>query len=597
MDKLLEVKNLSLSFFENGTRQEVLKNISFEIGKKEIVGIVGESGSGKSMTALSVMRLLAENAAVTGGEILFEGKNLLALSESDMQSVRGDEISMVFQEPMTSLNPVMKIGVQVAESLKLHTDMKKDEIYERVIGALKSVGLPEPEKLYHRYPYELSGGMRQRVMIAMATVCSPKLLIADEATTALDVTVQKQILKLIKKFHQETKTSVLLISHDLNVIKSICDRVIVMYRGDIVETGEAKEVLARPKHEYTKTLVASIPDNEQKADFKNPVFKAENLRLSFKEKASLFSSGKKRKEILKGVSFEIYQGEILGVVGESGCGKSTLARVITGLYKHYTGTIKMTCPKPQMVFQDPFGSLNPSRKLGWILEEPLKLKGVKDKRKRIEQVDAMLEEIGLDASYKDRYAKELSGGQRQRISIGLALLMDTGFIVADEPVSALDVTVQGQILKLLLKVHEEQNLTMLFISHDLEVVRHMCTRVIVMYLGEIVEIADSGELYNNPLHPYTNLLFSAALSGGRLEDGGELEENKESGEIAAGEGGDSKAAGQADGSGQEGCAFYPRCPHRSADCLRKKPELVLMADGHLSRCGAGAKLKDNGEKR
>lgn len=592
MDKLLEVKNLSLSFFENGIRQEVLKNISFGIGKKEIVGIVGESGSGKSMTALSVMRLLSDSAVITGGQILFEDRDLLTLSENEMQAVRGDEISMVFQEPMTSLNPVMKIGAQVAESLKLHTAMKKDEIYERVLSALKSVGLPEPEKIYHKYPYELSGGMRQRVMIAMATVCRPKLLIADEATTALDVTVQKQILKLIKQFHQETKTSVLLISHDLNVIKSVCDRVIVMYRGDIVETGAAKEVLERPKHEYTKTLVASIPENEQKADLKNPVFKAENLRLSFKEKASLFSSGKKHKEILKGVSFEIYQGEILGVVGESGCGKSTLARVITGLYKHYTGTMTMKCKKPQMVFQDPFGSLNPSRKLGWILEEPLKLKGIKDKRKRIEQVDAMLEEIGLDASYKSRYAKELSGGQRQRISIGLALLMDTGFIVADEPVSALDVTVQGQILKLLLKEHEEKNLTMLFISHDLEVVRHMCTRVIVMYLGEIVEIADSSELYNNPLHPYTNLLFSAALSGGRLEESrlendGELKEDKGGGKSAADESDDSEDAGQADDNGAEGCAFYPRCPHRSPECQHKKQELVLVSDGHWSRCSAG----------
>ena len=511
MDNLLEVKNLSLSFFENGSEQKILNHISFSIGKKEIVGIVGESGSGKSMTALSTMRLLSENAVITGGEILFEGRDLLKLSGREMEDMRGKDISMVFQEPMTSLNPVMKIGRQVEESLKLHTKLGKSEIEAKVLEALESVGLPDVKKLYHKYPYELSGGMRQRVMIAMAAICSPKLFIADEATTALDVTVQKQILKLIKNFHEATGTSVLMISHDLNVIKSVCDRVIVMYKGNIVETGDAGQVLAHPKHEYTKTLVASIPDNQRPGNSKKTVLRAENIKLSFKEQFASVYQKKREKEVLKGVSFEVYDGEILGVVGESGCGKSTLARVITGLYKHYEGNFELQCGKPQMVFQDPFGSLNPSRRLGWILEEPLKLRGMKDKKERCRLVDEMLIEIGLDPSYKKRYAKELSGGQRQRISIGLALLTGSSFIVADEPVSALDVTVQGQILKLLLKEHEEKNLTMMFISHDLEVVRHVCTRVIVMYKGEIVEMADSEQIYTNPQHPYTKKLLAAAL--------------------------------------------------------------------------------------
>lgn len=511
MDNLLEVKNLSLSFFENGSEQKILNHISFSIGKKEIVGIVGESGSGKSMTALSTMRLLSENAVITGGEILFEGRDLLKLSGREMETIRGKDISMVFQEPMTSLNPVMKIGCQVEESLKLHTKLGKSEIEAKVLETLESVGLPDVKKLYHKYPYELSGGMRQRVMIAMAAICSPKLFIADEATTALDVTVQKQILKLIKNFHEATGTSVLMISHDLNVIKSVCDRVIVMYKGNIVETGDAAQVLAHPKHEYTKTLVASIPDNQKPGNSQKPVLKAENIKLSFKEQSASVYQKKREKEVLKGVSFEVYDGEILGVVGESGCGKSTLARVITGLYKHYEGNLELQCGKPQMVFQDPFGSLNPSRRLGWILEEPLKLRGMKDKKERCRLVDEMLIEIGLDPSYKKRYAKELSGGQRQRISIGLALLTGSSFIVADEPVSALDVTVQGQILKLLLKEHEEKNLTMMFISHDLEVVRHVCTRVIVMYKGEIVEMADSEQIYTNPQHPYTKKLLAAAL--------------------------------------------------------------------------------------
>ena len=300
MENLLEIKNLSLSFYENGAEQKVLKNISLDIGRQEIVGIVGESGSGKSMTALSMMRLLSPAAVITGGEILFEGRDLLKLSEKEMESVRGDDISMIFQEPMTSLNPVMKIGKQVEESLILHTHMKKDEIRRQVIEALTSVGLPEPEKLYGKYPYQLSGGMRQRVMIAMATICRPKLLIADEATTALDVTVQKQILRLIQKFHEETGTSVLMISHDLNVIKSVCSRVIVMYNGDIVEMGNTQEVLRHPKHDYTKTLVAAIPDNDVPSDRSSVVLEAKDLRLSFKEKDGVFS-GKDQKAVLKGV--------------------------------------------------------------------------------------------------------------------------------------------------------------------------------------------------------------------------------------------------------------------------------------------------------
>ena len=570
MENLLEIKNLSLSFYENGAEQKVLKNMSLDIGRQEIVGIVGEAGSGKSMTALSMMRLLSPAAVITGGEILFEGRDLLKLSEKEMESVRGDDISMIFQEPMTSLNPVMKIGKQVEESLILHTHMKKDEIRRQVIEALTSVGLPEPEKLYGKYPYQLSGGMRQRVMIAMATICRPKLLIADEATTALDVTVQKQILRLIQKFHEETGTSVLMISHDLNVIKSVCSRVIVMYNGDIVEMGNTQEVLRHPKHDYTKTLVAAIPDNDVPSDRSSVVLEAKDLRLSFKEKDGVFS-GKDQKAVLKGVSFCVYEGEILGVVGESGCGKSTLAKTIVGLNKHFTGSLQMTCSRPQMVFQDPFGSLNPARKIGWILQEPLKARGIRDKKERLRLVDEMLVKIGLDPSFKGRYAREFSGGQRQRISIGLALLMDTGFIVADEPVSALDVTVQSQILKLLLQLHKEKNLTMMFISHDLEVVRHVCDRVIVMYLGQIVEMADSDELYKNPQHPYTRLLFSAALDGHKIEDNDDSEDT-EAQEVPQG----------------AGCAFYPRCPYRKNSCRKKKPMLRLCGDNHETRCRAGA---------
>lgn len=567
MENLLEVKNLAVGFYEGEQISTVLNRISFSIGRGEIVGIVGESGSGKSMTALSMMRLLSDDAVILDGSIEFEGRDLLKLPAKEMRQLQGNEISMIFQEPMTSLNPVIKVGRQVGEALKLHTDMKKDEIKACVIEALKSAGLPDAQKLYDKYPYELSGGMRQRVMIAMATVCHPKLLIADEPTTALDVTVQAQILRLLKRFHENTGTSILFISHDLNVIQALCQRIIVTYKGDIVETGEAKAVLAHPQHEYTKTLVASIPMNEDCGQQDDAVLDISGLNVYYEERRGLSALSKHRRHILKDISFTAYKGEILGIVGESGCGKSTLAKTIVGLNKNYTGKILSSCKKPQMVFQDPFSSLNPSKKLGWLLEEPLKLQGVRDKKKRGQIADQLLNEIGLDPSYKKRYPHELSGGQRQRISIGMALLTGAKLIVADEPVSALDVTVQSQILNLLLDIHRKAHTTMLFISHDLDVVRHMCTRVIVMYLGEIVEMADVADIYDAPKHPYTRLLLSAVDAGRRTDIN-----DKDSGEALA--------------VRRSGCPFYARCPYRKKKCRTQKPEPKDIGENsiHLVTC-------------
>lgn len=507
---LVEIKNLTIRFPEEENDFEAVKNVSFQVHEGEIVGVVGESGSGKSMSALALMGLLKKQAQVSSGEIFFRGENLLTMKDAERRKLQGNEMAMVFQEPMTSLNPVMKIEKQVGEALRLHTDLSKNEIHKRVVQALKEVGLDDAEAICKKYPHELSGGMRQRVMLAQATVCSPSLIIADEPTTALDVVVQAQILALLKKIHQEKNTSILFISHDLNVVKELCDRVIVMYQGEIVEEGCTREVLENPKHEYTRHLVAAYPEKKCDHHAEEEVLSLKNLNVFYEEKAGIFSK-KEKKHVLRDINLTVHDGEILGIVGESGCGKSTLCKTILGLHTQYTGSIVMKEElRPQMVFQDPFGSLNPTKTVGWILEEPLRLRGFKDRKKRKEMVLSMLDSIGLDASFVNRRPAELSGGQRQRISIGTALMMDSKLLIADEPVSALDVTVQSQILKLLQKLHEEKNMSMIFISHDLNVVRSLCQRVLVIYQGEIVEEGNAEEIYENPTHAYTKLLLEAS---------------------------------------------------------------------------------------
>ena len=558
-EKLLEVKNLTIGFPEENGMHTVVDNVSFTVGRGEIVGIVGESGSGKSMTVQTIMGLKKTDACVSSGEILLNGKDLLKISDEELAKIQGNDMSMVFQEPMTSLNPVKKIGWQVAESLKIHTSLPDTEIHRRVVEILSNVGLPKPEELCDKYPHQLSGGMRQRVMIAMAMICWPKLLICDEPTTALDVTVQAQILQLLRKIHAEANTSILFISHDLNVIKEVCQRVIVMYRGKIVETGYTDEVLYHPKHDYTKHLIAAIPRNREDTREDEMVLEAKDLNVYYSVKTKGIFGKKEQKHVLQNVDFYIRRGEILGLVGESGCGKSTLAKCIVGLNKNYTGTLKINEEHPQLVFQDPYSSLNPMKKIGWILEEPLRIHGMKDKAKRKELVDQMLTQVGLDPSYADRYPSELSGGQRQRISIGGALILNSKFIVADEPVSALDVTVQSQVLNLLLDLQRTHQLSCLFISHDRDLVRHFCNRVIVMYLGEIVEEAEVEEIYEDPKHPYTQLLFHSILTDERkLQKITDSEQRRED-------------------ASSEGCPFYHRCMSRCDICASKLPERVNLS--------------------
>lgn len=538
---LLTAEHITIGFPHKGEMNKVVNDVSFRLREGEILGIVGESGSGKTVTALAIMGLLniktttyktplfPKEATILEGSLLFEDKELLKIKPEEFRRLKGKQISMIFQEPMSSLNPVMTIGYQVEEMLVLHeTELNQMERKEKTLTALREADLQDVETIYNQYPHQLSGGMRQRVMIAMAMICNPKLLIADEPTTALDVTIQKKILKLIKKMSETHGTSVILISHDLGVIRNICTRACVMQDGKIVEEGFVEELFTNPSKDYTKKLIAAMPGRGKKSvksieamleNHKDKleqlgqenILEVQNLNIYYTDTPSKPFEKKKKKQVVENVSLTLAHGEVLGIVGESGCGKSTLAKAIVGLIEEKTGGIILNSSKPQMVFQDPYGSLNPAKKVSWILEEPLKLVGGYNKKERKAKVLQTLSEVGLEGNYSERYLSQLSGGQRQRVAIGVALIQNSKFIVLDEPVSALDVTVQAQILDLLKKLQKEYDLSYLFISHDLNVIYQMCDRVCVMYQGKIVETATIEELYHNPQHPYTTKLLEAAL--------------------------------------------------------------------------------------
>ncbi|WP_035298981.1 ABC transporter ATP-binding protein [Brevibacillus thermoruber] len=532
MEPILQVKELSVSFQSRGEEVQAVRGVSFEIHKGETLGIVGESGSGKSVTARSIMRLLPSPPSfIKEGEIVFLGENLVHKTEKEMEHIRGRDIGMIFQDPMTSLNPTMTIGTQIAESLIKHQHLSKKEAETQAMDMLKLVGIRNSEARYHQYPHEFSGGMRQRVMIAMALACRPALLIADEPTTALDVTIQAQILNLMKTMQQRFGTSILLITHDLGVVAGMCDRVVVMKDGEIVETGTTEEIFANPRHPYTLKLLHALPrlDEKKKAKPAPLVLTRSDNDRPFIEVRSLkkyFDLGKGN--ILKavnGVSFHINRGETLGVVGESGCGKSTTGRTILRLHEPTGGEVlydgmsinrlsakemKIMRRYMQMIFQDPYASLNPRLRVLDIIGEALdvqKLAGSKlERQKRVEE---LLDMVGLDPSFAMRYPHEFSGGQRQRIGIARALAVNPQFIVCDEPLSALDVSIQAQVVKLLEELQHRLGLTYLFIAHDLSMVKHISDRVAVMYMGKIVELAESEELYANPLHDYTKTLLAA----------------------------------------------------------------------------------------
>ncbi len=526
---LLEIRNLHICLPEGSERPFAVEEVDLDLAPNEILCIVGESGSGKSLTARAVMGLLPKpHVRIADGSIRFGDEDLAGVSDARMRQIRGSEISMIFQEPMTALNPVMTIGDQIDEVFRFHENMGRKERQERSIALLADVHLPDPVHIMRSYPHELSGGQRQRAMIAMALALDPKILIADEPTTALDVTTQAQILKLIKEMQATHNTGVLFITHDFGVVADIADRVAVMQQGKLVEAGTVDEVLNNPQHPYTQALIAAVPSltprppREQSAE---PVLQVENLEKVFRSGGGLFGFGGSERVVkaAQDVNLELRRGETLGIVGESGSGKSTVARCIVRLVDADKGKILLngTDLQPlnraemrahrssiQMMFQDPFASLNPRSKVGRIITQGPLLQGVARPEAEASARE-LLSIVGLDERAYDRYPHEFSGGQRQRIGIARALALNPDVLVADEPVSALDVSIQAQILQLLDEIRERMNLSMIFITHDLRVAAQVCDRLAVMRYGEVVETGPTAEIFRDPQASYTKDLLAA----------------------------------------------------------------------------------------
>jgi len=569
MHPLLSIKNLSVDFIAESGVTHALKNISINVNRGEIVALVGESGSGKSVTSLSILQLLpSPPAKYSTGEIIFsengnDATDLLKRNRYEMQDIRGNKIAMIFQEPMTSLNPVLTCGDQVMEAILLHKQVSKENAKLQTIAWFEKVKLPDPESIFKRYPHQLSGGQKQRVMIAMAMSCEPSLLICDEPTTALDVTVQKTILQLIKELQQQSNIGVIFITHDLGVVAEVADRAVVMYKGEIVEQHTVKEIFTNPKHPYTQALLACRPVNHERgkrlpvvSDFLQPadsiaqplasisksknnssslrsspeaLLTVENLSVWFPTKKTWLGKPVSFTKAVDNVSFEVYKSETLGLVGESGCGKTTLGRALLRLIEPTTGKIMydnldLTSKKRdelqnlrkdiQIIFQDPYSSLNPRLTIGSAIAEPMKVHHVlTSEKQRKEKVTELLEKVNLKAEHFSRYPHEFSGGQRQRIVIARALALNPSFIICDESVSALDVSVQAQVLNLINDLKKEFGFTVIFISHDLSVVRYISDRIMVMNKGKIEETGLADEIYFNPQSAYTQKLIESIPKG------------------------------------------------------------------------------------
>jgi len=554
---LLEVKNLRIEYPSRHGVHAAVKSLSFSIERGEIVGVVGESGAGKSTVGNAVIDLLSPPGVIAGGEVFLDGEKVSGLTSEEMRKVRGSKIGFIFQDPMTSLNPLFTVEQQLTETIHANLKVSAEEAYSRALSLMEQVGIPQPENRLKQYPHQFSGGMRQRVVIAIALAGEPDLIIADEPTTALDVSIQDQILSLIRDLCVKKNVGCMLVTHDMGVVSNVTDKVAVMFRGDLVEFGKTEKVLGDPDHSYTRSLISAVPRSDIKLDrfplvsyieeavdhepidvknhwlgqsqdqreYTGPLLKVENVNLRFVTKDSFFESRREYVQASNNVSFEIHEGETFGLVGESGSGKSTIARIISGLYPPNSGSvtfegIDLTALKSekerrpmrrqmQMVFQNPYTSMNPRMKIFDIIAEPIRFHKLTRSESETQQiVNDLLDHVGLGRMAALKYPHEFSGGQRQRISIARALATRPRLLICDEPTSALDVSVQAQILNLLKDLQDELNLTMLFISHDLPVIRQMCDRVGVMQMGTLLEVAPTESLYTNPQNEYSKQLIS-----------------------------------------------------------------------------------------
>ncbi|BBK30971.1 peptide/nickel transport system ATP-binding protein [Stella humosa] len=659
---LISVEDLRVEFATGRGVVKAVDGVSWSVRPGETMALVGESGCGKSVSALAVMRLLAKPAGrVAGGRIMFDGRDLLTLQESEMRELRGRDISMIFQEPMTSLNPILTIGLQIMEPLKIHLGMSDEQATARAVELLGLVGIPDAARRLGQFPHQFSGGMRQRVMIAIGLACNPKLIIADEPTTALDVTIQAQILELMKDLSRRLGITLVIITHNLGIVARYADRVAVMYAGRVVEEGPADRVFGAPRHPYTIGLMRSVPRLDRPRDYKlatieglppnllsppsgcrfaarcpfriekcaidppyhdagdgqrsachraeelaqglaeatvaplaeplgradtGPLLEVRGLTKHFEVRGRGLLGAKGLVRAVENVSFSIERGRTLGLVGESGCGKTTIGRTILRLEDATGGEVrfdgedlvgasrsrmKELRTKIQVIFQDPYSSLNPRMSIGDIIAEPLVFRRSVPRRQAREQVAELLVQVGLYADMAERFPHQLSGGQRQRVGIARALAMDPSFIVCDEPVSALDVSIQGQIINLLDELQERLGLTYLFIAHDLAVVRHISHRIVVMYLGRVMEMADRDELYAAPLHPYTQALLDAAPVPDPVAERAR-QPRALTGELPS------------PLAPPSGCVFHTRCPLATAECRQAVPEVREVRPGHFAAC-------------